>query len=747
MKLNVRSKFVVPVLILTLIGVTALTATCYFKARAGLQKSINNELHQLVNGLASHLNSWVERNIKDVQLWSRDGIYRSALQGGMDGEVSQHLARERLEHLKEQYGFYELVVLADTKGDTIAASDSQAIGINIAGRDYFQQAKRKDIVVSEVIKSKLSGEPVFTIASPVKIDGKFAGALLGVVDISAFTDAFIRPVTVGDTGYAYVYTADGTFVAHPEESKILVDSLGNYDFGKQMLADKAGIFDYKWEGERKRVAHKQISTTGWSVAAGAPHDEIFEEVYNLRNTSAVIGIAVAVVLSLVIWWLTGGVVIAPINRVLEFSRSLKAGDLSARMQVANDEFGQMAESLNTVAQDLNEKAEAAERIAGGDLTCDVTVASDKDTLGKALKKMIKSLNNMVAELLFAAAQVDAGANQVADSSQALSQGATEQASSLEETTSSMTQIGSQTKTNAENATQASQLTTRANEASQNGSERMQSMMEAMERISGSSQEIGKIIKAIDDIAFQTNLLALNAAVEAARAGKHGKGFAVVAQEVRSLASRSAKAVQETSALIEGSVKKVEEGNEIASQTSEALGEIKENVSKAADLVGEIAAASNEQAEAISQVSDGLSQIDGATQQNAANAEETSAAAEELSSQSAYVKKLVARFKLKSGMADATASKAAPAQAAFRQSAPSEEKRRQIEPPNQQAADKTATAGNSETDYADSWGVPEKPDTRQESRQQAAPKQPHPSEDKGRDPEDVIALDDGDFGKY
>ncbi|MDY6905393.1 MAG: methyl-accepting chemotaxis protein [Thermodesulfobacteriota bacterium] len=778
MKLNVRSKFLLPVLCLTILGLTVLTATCYFNARAGLQKSINNELHQLVGGLASHLDSWVSRNMKDIQLWSREGTYQSALQQGMDGDVSKHLVTENLMHLKEQYGFYELLALLDAQGKTIAASDSAAIGISVADRDYFQQVQRKAVVVSDVVKSKLSGEPVFTIAAPVLIDNVFAGALLGVVDLSVFTNDFILPVTVGETGYAYVYAEDGMFVGHPDKSRVLADGLGNYSFGANMLGKENGIFDYTWEGESKRVAHQQISTTGWSVAAGAPHDEVFKDVYSLRNTSVVIGVLSAIVLSLVIWWLTGGIVIKPINRVLDFSRSLKAGDLSATINAGDDEFGQMAEALNAVAASLNAKAASAERIANGDLTCDVDVASDKDTLGKALRTMIDNLNEIVAELMSTASQVDAGASQVADSSQALSQGATEQASSLEETTSSMTQIGSQTKTNAENATHANQLTNRANEASQNGSTRMAAMMEAMARISEASKEIEKIIKTIDDIAFQTNLLALNAAVEAARAGKHGKGFAVVAQEVRSLAARSAKAVQETTALIEGSVKKVEEGDEIASQTAEALAEIKENVSKAADLVGEIAAASNEQAQAISQVSEGLSQIDGATQQNAANAEETSAASEELSSQSAYVRNLLSRFKLKTRTSRATApdvvpvknlsQKTAPTgrqqQVAAPQPAPKAEKAVSREKPGHEPAavkpkEKPVPLKNKpmpntdDADLSSTWGKPEKP---QASRQKAAPMPPRASASGRPDadldqppskPEDIISLEDDDFGKY
>jgi methyl-accepting chemotaxis protein len=260
--------------------------------------------------------------------------------------------------------------------------------------------------------------------------------------------------------------------------------------------------------------------------------------------------------------------------------------------------------------------------------------------------MSASLNEVIYELNSAAAQMDEGSSQIAGSSQSLSQGATEQAAAIEEITSTMTEIGSQTKTNAENAAQASLLATTAREAGQRGTHQMDEMVQSMEAISESSKEIGKIIKAIDDIAFQTNLLALNAAVEAARAGKHGKGFAVVAQEVRTLAARSAKAAQETAILIETAISKVESGNQIAERTATALSEINQGIIKMADLVGDISAASNEQAQGITQVSQGLSQIDTVTQQNTASAEQTSAAAVELSSQAASVRKILSRFRVK-----------------------------------------------------------------------------------------------------
>ena len=322
------------------------------------------------------------------------------------------------------------------------------------------------------------------------------------------------------------------------------------------------------------------------------------------------------------------------------------GDLSKRLEmIRHDEVGHLATALNGMAQNLADKAALAEQIAAGDLTHQVTLASDLDTLGIALQAMSSNLNEVLGRVDSASEQISQGSHQVAEFSQVLSQGATEQASSVEEIASSMNEMASQTQQNAENARQARTLSSMAKESADHGNGQMAAMVEAMRDINDSGKNISKIIKVIDEIAFQTNLLALNAAVEAARAGQHGKGFAVVAEEVRNLAARSAKAASETAELIEHSVDKALNGSQIADGTAQALAEIVDHVSKVTDLVSEISAASDEQALGITQINQGLDQISIVTQQNTAHAEESAAAAEQLSGQAASLREDLKRFRL------------------------------------------------------------------------------------------------------
>lgn len=300
-----------------------------------------------------------------------------------------------------------------------------------------------------------------------------------------------------------------------------------------------------------------------------------------------------------------------------------------------------------VKKRLGQLGQSADRIAEGDLATEV-VTSTGDELGDvaaSFEIMRQRVHKVLLEINQGADQVAAGAHNVSDASVALSQGASQQAASVEQLSASIAEIASQTASNAQNAEKANDLTVGTKEKAQLGNEEMQEMLSAMEEINASSANISKIIKVIDEIAFQTNILALNAAVEAARAGQHGKGFAVVAEEVRNLAARSAKAAKETTDMIEGSMAKVETGREIAHKTADALNAIVGDVSSVADIVANIAKASNEQKLALEQINQGVQQVSQVVQANSSTSEEAATASQNLNQQADIMRANVGKFRL------------------------------------------------------------------------------------------------------
>jgi methyl-accepting chemotaxis protein len=313
--------------------------------------------------------------------------------------------------------------------------------------------------------------------------------------------------------------------------------------------------------------------------------------------------------------------------------------------VRSDEVGSLYRSFADIVAYMNATCDDLNVIANGNLDININIRDDKDLLNLGLKKMVDNLNGMFGEIHTTSAQVSFGAQQISNGAQALANGSSHQAATIQQLSASTSEISEKTKTNAQMAGRAATLASTIKINAEKGSHQMDEMVAAVSEISEASQNISKVIKAIDDIAFQTNILALNAAVEAARAGQHGKGFAVVAEEVRTLAAKSAEAAKDTGALISNSIEKAEYGAKIAESTAESLAEIVSGINESTEIIGEIANASEAQTTGILQINSGIDQVAEIVQQNSATAEKSAETSVELRAQTATLESLIGRFKL------------------------------------------------------------------------------------------------------
>lgn len=510
---------------------------------------------------------------------------------------------------------------------------------------------------------------IVTCVAPILDDqNKFIG-MVGFDTLLSSLNSILAEARIYDTGYVVMMSPDGTIAYHPNSElngASIYDSLPPviteavdevYETGKPMNFTAQSTVNHKKVLDILMPIQVGESGGNWIVSTSAPLSEINRTV----NTSVLLaictGVAVIAVIVLILLVITNRLILRPVERINAGAGKLAEGDLDIQIDYqSSDELGELAGNIQATGRRLKtyvgDISQTLQGMSEGDFRARVEMdyIGDFGPIKTSINHIADQMNQTLKEIQITADQVSDGAEQVSNGSQALSQGATEQASSVEELSSTINEISEQVSRNAMNAQEASKKVDETGQRLVESNQSMQEMIQAMGEITNSSQEIGKIIKTIEDIAFQTNILALNAAVEAARAGEAGKGFAVVADEVRNLASKSSEASKNTSVLIESSLRSVENGVKIADVTAQTLVTAVEGANEVIKTIGQISGESGRQAVSIRQVTQGVDQISGIVQTNSATAEESAAASEELSGQAQMLKNLVGRFKLKGGEA-------------------------------------------------------------------------------------------------
>ncbi len=542
-------------------------------------------------------------------------------------------------------------------------------GKDYSDREYVKQAMAGNVYVSEPLISKITGELSIMVAAPLYSGGSYGSAVSGVVYFvppETFLNDIVSSIKVSENSRAYMINRSGDTIADITLDTVMTQNLGREAESDPALKELAmiheamgrgevGFGQYKSGGHPMFAAYAPVGgTDGWSVAITAPQsDYLSGTIGGIYINIAVIAASV-LVSSAVAFWLAGNISV-PMKACADRMRLLVEGDLDSPVpQVkSSDETGMLAQSTQELVDGLrtiiNDIDYLLDEMAGQNLN--VKTGHEAAYVGSfrnillSIRNMKDKLSDTMRQINRSADQVSSASDHVSISAQSLSQGAVEQTSSVEELAAQIHEISDQARDTARGALDAREQTHRAGEEVADCNRQMQELMEAMERIRASSDEISKIIKTIEDIAFQTNILALNAAVEAARAGSAGKGFAVVADEVRNLAGKSADASKNTSQLIEHSAMAVRTGTEIASHTADTLLGIVSSMEDVVSSIDKIAGVSAEQSNAVNQVTEGISQISDVVQNNSATAEKSAAASQELSAEAEGLKKLVDQFTL------------------------------------------------------------------------------------------------------
>lgn len=549
-----------PLIVIGVVAVYQSTQSITELARA----SMGNTAQSLAQGLN---NVFHEQIVMVSNISYSNSVITAAEKVAREGEKKSQkeilLAQKELTKIKDpEKEHISSIMLVGKNGITYASSDSGKMkGVNVSSREYLIAALQGKPNVGSVVISSATGRVVCTAACPIyATDGKeITGAVVMAMEIKFLTDN-VDEIRASKSGYAYLVDKSGLYITYPVKEKILKENISKIKGMETLVAEsgggKSGVVEYFLEGIPKVATFAPVPITGWTVVNSVPVDELYAPARFTRNVILAIGV-ISLILASAIFYFFARSITLPLTNVVEAAQKIAGGDLTVEVtsETRRDEIGSLARTFTGMIRSLKDKAQIAQKIATGDLTVEATPLSDADALGNAFSAMVVNLRQQIKEIMEGVNVLASSGNEIMASVSQLTSGAAETSTAVSETTTTVEEVKQTTDVSSQKAKHVAELGQKSVEISRAGlksiedtingmnriKEQVESIADMVVRLSEQSQAIGEIIATVNDLAEQSNLLAVNASIEAAKAGEQGKGFAVVAQEIRSLAAQSKQA--------------------------------------------------------------------------------------------------------------------------------------------------------------------------------------------------------------
>ncbi len=623
--MNLRVKFIVPTLILIIIGSIVTSIVSYNSSTKTLNNIIINESNSSVSDLLSLIDIWVNGSKNEVATLSRS--YQAISQLKNSSTDSNNNVENLFESVISRHSTFDIILLINKDGMVINTTNEKLRNKDLSTREYFQKALQGQISISPPIISSVDGKPIFTISSPVFDNGKIIGVVAAGIKIDEFSKKFIIPHTT-QSSYMFISAENGVCLAHPDAKlvgkfNVLVDS----DYGDKFIGHDKGILDVTSLGTKKLIFFKTSPITKWIIGMAVNKEVAFHDAESLGNLILGLSGGQAILLLAGIWFILSISVIKPTHELVKAARRIAEGDLNTVLDVnRKDEIGMLQQALSAMVSTLKVKIGEAEK--QGDIAKEETEKA-KEAMAEAQEAKEAAERARREGTLMAAQQLESivdaitsATHSISDQIDQSSRGSQDQSDRVGETATAMEEMNATVMEVARNAAEAATTAENARDQAGEGSKIVSQVIESiddaqskalslksdMTTLGEQAQGIGQIMNVISDIADQTNLLALNAAIEAARAGDAGRGFAVVADEVRKLAEKTMTATKEVGDAITGiqngttrnidnvdiAVQRINEATNLANQSGEALNSIVSLVDRTTDQVRSIATAAEQQ---------------------------------------------------------------------------------------------------------------------------------------------------------